>query len=111
MEKISRETAIRLGLKRYFTGAQCIHGHICERLVKKFGGGECVECGRLSQQRHKERNLEQVRLRNRVAKKKQRERDPERVRQQWREWAARQKAKEGGSFIVSIVPHRDADAQ
>ena len=57
MEKISRETAIRLGLKRYFTGAPCIHGHICERLVKKFGGGECVECGRLSQQRHKERNL------------------------------------------------------
>jgi hypothetical protein len=33
-------------------------------------------------------------LRNRLYKQKQRARDPERVRQQWREWAARQKAKE-----------------
>ena len=93
MEKISRETAVQLGLKRYFTGDPCIHGHISERLVKKRGGGECVACNRLSQQKHKERNLERVRLRNRLYKQKQRARDPERVRQQWREWAARQKAK------------------
>ena len=33
MKKISRETAVRLGLKRFFTGVPCIHGHICERLV------------------------------------------------------------------------------
>ena len=94
MEKISRKAAIKLGLKRYFTGDPCIHGHICERLVKKHGGGECVACNRHSQKKHKERNLERVRLRNRLAKRKQRARDPERVRQQWREWASRQKAKE-----------------
>jgi hypothetical protein len=93
MEKISRETAVQLGLKRYFTGVPCIHGHVSERFVKKKGGGECVACNRLSQKKFKERNLEQVRLRNRLAKQKQRARDPERVRQQWREWAARQKAR------------------
>ena len=47
MEKIRRETAVQLGLKRYFTGVPCIHGHISERLVKKRGGSECVECNRL----------------------------------------------------------------
>ena len=93
MKKISRETAVRRGLKRYFTGVPCIHGHICERLVNKRGS-QCVECSRLSQLRHKARNLKRVRLNNRLAKQKQRARDPERVRQQWREWYARQKAKE-----------------
>jgi hypothetical protein len=66
---ISRQEAIAKGLKRYFTGVPCIHGHTCERYTKH--GNECVECGRLSQQRR-------------------RVRDPERVRLQWREWAARQ---------------------
>ena len=91
METINRETAVQLGLKRYFTGVPCIHGHICER---RISSNECVECNRLRQQRKKARNPERVRLRNRLAKQKQRARDPEQVRQQWREWCARQKAKE-----------------
>ena len=91
MKKISRETAVRLGLKRYFTGVPCIHGHICERLVNKRGS-KCVECNRLIQQKHKARNLKRVRLNNRLAKQKQRSRDPERIRRQWREWYARWKA-------------------
>jgi hypothetical protein len=91
MEKISRETAVQLGLKRYFTGVPCIHGHISERYV---ASNECVECNRLTQQKQKERDPERVRLWSRLSKQKQRARDPERVRQQWREWYARQKAKE-----------------
>ena len=90
METINRETAVQLGLKRYFTGVPCIHGHICER---RISSNECVECNRLRQQRKKARNPERVRLCNRLSKQKQRARDPERVRQQWREWYARQKAK------------------
>ena len=93
MEKISRETAVQLGLKRFFTGDPCIHGHISERLLKKLGGGECVECNRLCKQKRKARDPERVRLCNRLYKQKQRARDPERVRQQLREWYARQKAK------------------
>lgn len=40
---IEREEARELGLKRYFTGEPCIHGHIEERLVSIT---MCVGCGR-----------------------------------------------------------------
>ena len=72
MEIISREEAVAKGLKRFFTGVPCKLGHVCERYTKI--GIEFVECNRLSKQRQKAR-------------------DPERVRQQWREWAAREKGK------------------
>ena len=41
MEVISRADAKAAGLKRYFTGAPCKHGHVVERLV---GNCSCVEC-------------------------------------------------------------------
>jgi hypothetical protein len=41
MEIISRAEAGALGLKRYFTGKTCKHGHICERYVSS---SVCVEC-------------------------------------------------------------------
>jgi hypothetical protein len=91
MKEMSRQTAIQLGLKRYFTGVPCIHGHVCERSARS---SECIECYRLRKQKQKERNPDLVRLRNRLSKQRQKARDPERVRQQWREWSARQKAKE-----------------
>jgi hypothetical protein len=99
MKKISREEAVRLGLKRYFTGVPCNRGHICERCVNRSGGGDvCAECNRerrrLAKQRQKARDPEGVRLRDRLNKQKQRARDPERIRQQWREWSARQKARQ-----------------
>jgi hypothetical protein len=90
MKKISRETAIQLGLKRYFTGIPCINGHLCERYVSVYA---CVTCHGLRQQRHRDRDPELYRLRQRLSKRKQKARDPERIRQQWREWHARQKAK------------------
>lgn len=40
---ISREEAKAAGLKRYFTGEPCRHGHLCERYL----WGACVECYRL----------------------------------------------------------------
>jgi hypothetical protein len=91
MKKISKETAVQLGLKKYFTGVPCIHGHVCERRVNNHG---CVECHRLAMQKQKARDPERARLRDRLYQQKRRERDPERVRQQWREWSARQKAKQ-----------------
>lgn len=45
MEPMKRRDALRLGLRKYFTGKPCKHGHICERHV----GYGCVECQRLSQ--------------------------------------------------------------
>ncbi len=41
---ISRKEAKEQGLKRYFTGKPCKHGHISERYI----GGSCVECMRLT---------------------------------------------------------------
>lgn len=40
---ISKENAKSLGLKKFFTGDPCLHGHVSERLVKN---GCCVECAR-----------------------------------------------------------------
>jgi hypothetical protein len=38
---ISRKDAKQRGLKRYFTGDSCAHGHVSERRV---GNGECLAC-------------------------------------------------------------------
>lgn len=46
MNKISKEEAINLGLKRFFTGIPCRNRHITERRLNGYGG-ECVECSRL----------------------------------------------------------------
>jgi 5-methylcytosine-specific restriction endonuclease McrA len=45
-EIVSRERAIELGLKRYFNGAACVHGHVAERFVRDR---YCVVC---YQQKH-----------------------------------------------------------
>jgi hypothetical protein len=39
--EIDRETALSLGLKRFFTGEPCLKGHVAERWVKSR---TCVEC-------------------------------------------------------------------
>lgn len=41
MQIISRATAAQLGLKRYFTGRPCPHGHLSERFVSCKS---CLEC-------------------------------------------------------------------
>jgi len=41
MEIITRMTAAKAGMKRYYTGKQCKHGHDSERWVYN---GHCVEC-------------------------------------------------------------------
>lgn len=43
MEVISHKEALERGLKRYFTGKPCKHGHVCERSVSSYG---CLECAR-----------------------------------------------------------------
>lgn len=43
MKTISLEEAKKQGLKRYFTGEPCKHGHVSERLVSNRG---CCECAK-----------------------------------------------------------------
>lgn len=40
---ISRQDAIKQGLKRYFTGIPCKRGHICQKTIHN----QCVECAYL----------------------------------------------------------------
>ena len=52
MKTITRQEALQRGLKRYFTGRACSHGHVAERLVSGF---VCSECLRLRNQRARAR--------------------------------------------------------
>lgn len=54
MNIISCKDARQLGLKRYFTGKPCKHGHVSERHVT----GGCVVCANLDQRRYYSRNPE-----------------------------------------------------
>ncbi len=52
MEKVTRIEAVKLGLKYYFTGKSCIHGHTGQRIVKNW---KCAECAVIYQEKfHKD---------------------------------------------------------
>ena len=55
MEIISRAEAKAKGLKRYFTGVPCKHGHVDERLVSV---GSCCECNRGHGRKHYQENID-----------------------------------------------------
>jgi hypothetical protein len=78
---VGRAQAKALGLKRYFTGKPCKHGHVAERFVS----GPCLECSR------------EWRAVNREYFRKRRAANPERARESWRRWRAAnlEKAREG----------------
>ena len=53
MDLISAREAFDLGLKRYFTGVSCKHGHIAERMV---ANGCCVACLNARRGRNRAKN-------------------------------------------------------
>jgi hypothetical protein len=59
MEIISRKDAKTLGLKRFFTGVPCNHGHISERLVN--GKGMCILCENIHKTKWRKNNPEKFR--------------------------------------------------
>jgi hypothetical protein len=81
---IGRDEAKALGLKRYFTGKPCKHGHVAER----YAGGPCVECIREQRREWRAANLEKARETERERARRHRAADPERVRENWRRWRA-----------------------
>lgn len=52
---ISKQEAIELGLKRYFTNISCMHGHFSERSVSE---GKCYECMNLRARKARKANPE-----------------------------------------------------
>lgn len=57
MEIISRKEALNLGLKYYFTGKKCKHGHVSKRDIR----GSCYEC-KLAYERKSKRHLKPSRV-------------------------------------------------
>jgi len=55
---ISRDEARALGLKRYFTGKPCKHGHVAERHV---ASRKCRECHRERTRRYRAADPERAR--------------------------------------------------
>lgn len=106
---ISREEAERQGLKRFFTGEPCKHGHISER---KTNDKSCVECNREKTKRHagataewreknRGRNLAKMRERYENNKeeykakaKKWNKANPEKLAEAKREWRRSEKGLE-----------------
>ncbi len=58
---ISRKEAQAQGLKRYYTGKPCKHGHIAERSVSDR---KCLECNRSNVSRFRENHPESIRETN-----------------------------------------------
>jgi len=98
---ITRKEARAKGLKRYFTGKPCKHGHVAERFVS----GPCVECAQeygrnpKNRKRHNERFRERYKndpeFRNRLAKyqKQNRERLYKIARERYKNNRAKVEAK------------------
>ena len=82
---IGRDEARALGLKRFFTGKPCRHGHVAERGVSSY---ECMECQHGRMREWRAANLEKARERERGYARKYRAADPERARENRRRWHA-----------------------
>lgn len=57
MEIISRKDAQASGLKRYFTGKPCKHGHVAERLVSDR---KCIDCANIDSSKWAKENPDRV---------------------------------------------------
>src|ERR1035437_10244742 len=55
MDIISRKEAKEQGLKRYYTGESCLHGHVVERFISNR---RCVQCVKESSKKWKKENPE-----------------------------------------------------
>ena len=58
MDIISRKAAQESGLKYYYTGEPCKHGHLANRRVNDYG---CMECRKISKNRYYEKYPEKLR--------------------------------------------------
>ena len=83
---IRRDEARALGLKRFFTGEPCKHGHVAERDVNNR---ECMECSRERTRRRRAADPEGYREYGR----KWRAANPEKPREYQRRWWAANKDK------------------
>ena len=82
MKIIARKDALAQGLKRYYTGKPCKHGHVDYRSTSN---GCCLECARIKTAMYKEMNPDWAR--------KYRQENKENLREYNREWGRANKEK------------------
>ncbi len=80
---VAREAAKHLGLKRYFTGEPCIHGHVAERHVINQ---RCCRCQDIKNAEWRRLNLDHAREYSRSYMGKLRPADPKKLRERGRKW-------------------------
>jgi hypothetical protein len=78
---ILKRQAIAAGLKRYFTGKPCPHGHICERHID----GHCIECARIKNKKRKYDKVKRSTI-NKAWREKRTPEYKERQAKKMREW-------------------------
>jgi hypothetical protein len=76
---ISQAEAKSLGLKRYFTGKPCKHGHVCERYICS----SCVECAVAKSQSWAKANSDKKRQANKKWKNNNKEADRS-IKRKWK---------------------------
>lgn len=57
---VTKDEAIAAGLKRYFTGKACVHGHVAERSVLS---SKCLECHNIMSAKDRKENAERYKKR------------------------------------------------
>ena len=82
MFKGRRKDAIAAGEKFYYTGKECVNGHLSRRYSK---GGECYECLRMHRKLRPHKELERV--------KRNREQNPEGPKKHCLRWREKNRAK------------------
>jgi 5-methylcytosine-specific restriction endonuclease McrA len=85
---ISRKEARAQGLKYFFTGQPCIHGHIVKRFVSSRN---CAECLRLY--KRKRRQNSELRAQEREKERQCRILNPEQFRKRERKWRSAPRSK------------------
>lgn len=100
MEPITREYASTLGLKRFYTGVPCVHGHISERLVSN---GVCIKCARIATKAWVKtpeyRSRPDVKAKRKAAREKWLSSRPEKKREYIDRYHARKKAAGSHSLV------------
>ena len=96
METITRKDALERGLKRYFTGEPCKHGHVCERFCSVCC---CVECLNENSKKYIKKNRGKKREYHRKYRKENLEKEKERNRK----WKEEKKSKASADEAIAMI--------
>ncbi len=119
----TKEEALALGVRRFFTGEPCQNGHVAERHIGPNGKGAlCVDCRKANvaqgNAKWRTKNPERAKENARVAKQRQREqgtdwasRNPEAAKEYMRKWSDDNREKVREHTRKNIAKYRAADPE